>query len=152
MEEKKSFKLYQKWWFWVIIVLIIVVIGIVAWKIQEEIKLKKTFENIGKGFKQYYQEKENTASYLNDFSYNNETGEVEYKPSTITLDIYNKIIEGMERKEVEDILGKGRETQKKKKKNYYLNWGLTEGLKDNQVIVIEFYNDKVTGKTQLELE
>lgn len=149
MEKKHEF--YKRWWFWVIIVLIIVVIGIVAWKVQEEIKLKKTFENIGKGFKQYYQEKENTTSYLNDFSYNNETGEVEYKPSTITLDIYNKIIEGMERKEVEKILGKGRETPGIDEKNYYLNWGLTEGLKEDQVIVIEFYNDKVERKTQLGL-
>jgi len=123
-----------------------------VYKIQEEIRLTNSFKNIAKGFEEYYQQKENTTSHLNDFSYNYETGEVEYKHSTITLEMYNRIQEGMERKKVEDILGKGRETPGIDEKSYYLNWGLTEGLKDNQVIVIEFYNDKVTGKTQLGLD
>jgi len=150
MENKQEF--YKRWWFWVIIVLIIIAIGIVVYKIQEKIRLKNSFENIAKGFEEYYQQKENTTSYLNDFSYNYETDKVEYNPSKITLEMYNRIKEGMERKKVEEILGKGRETPNSEEQSYYLNWGVEEGLKENQVIVIEFYNGKVTGKTQLGLD
>lgn len=152
MEEKNKLKLYKEWWFWLIIALIIIIIGFVVYKIQEEIRLTNSFKNIAKGFEEYYQQKENTTSHLNDFSYNYETGEVEYTPSNITIEMYNKIKEGMERKKVEEILGKGRETPNIEEQSYYLNWGVEEGLKENQVIVIEFYNNKVTGKTQLGLD
>lgn len=114
--------LIKKWWFWGIIIVICILSYILISKHIENKKLEKTFENMGKGASDFITDIDNSESHIDEFSYNYETGEVEYKPSNITLEMYNRIKEGMTQEEVISILGKY-ETKSEGENTYVLEWG-----------------------------
>jgi len=76
--------LLKKGWFWLIIIIvaIIVIPIVIAISLQgkEKEKEKNTFESMSNGVKEFYDGKNNAKSHLDEFVYNNETGEVEYHP------------------------------------------------------------------------
>lgn len=88
-----------------IIIVLVIIIPIAINHNKENEELKNTFSTIGNSAKEYVEGKENANSHIDEFSYNNTTGEVEYHP-TITLEMYNRIEEGMTKEEVISILGK----------------------------------------------
>ncbi len=88
-----------------IIIVLAIIIPIAIKHNKENEELKKSFSTIGNSAKEYVEEKENVKSHIDEFSYNNTTGEVEYH-SAITLEMYNRIEEGMTKEEVIAILGK----------------------------------------------
>ena len=73
-----------------IIIILAIILPIVINRNQENKKLKESFSRIGQAATDYIEDTKNANSYINDFSYNYTTGEVDYHP-TITLEMYNRI-------------------------------------------------------------
>ncbi len=78
--NKKGNDLYKKWWFWLIICLTILVVVFVTYKIIEEQKIRKSMENMAEGAADFYKGTQNANSYLDKFTYNSITGNVDYNP------------------------------------------------------------------------
>ena len=87
------------------VLILAIVIPFVIKNKKEDERLKETFSKIGNSATEYVEETESSNSHLNEFTYNTEIGEVEYKP-VITLEMYNRIEKGMTKEEVISILGK----------------------------------------------
>ena len=66
-------------------------------------------------------------SHSDEFTYNNETGEVEYHPE-ITLDKYEQIEEGMTEETVTSILGEGKKNRNKRKQWIFNYMGRTKHM------------------------
>ena len=92
-------------------------------------------------------------SHLDEFTYNNETGEVEYHPE-ITLDKYEQIEEGMTEETVTSILGEGEKTETNGSNGFLITWGeLNIWEPPYYVIQITFDSSKkVVSKQQMGLE
>ena len=92
----------------IIVCLIIIVIGLITYiifsKTYKEDETTKSMKNIAEAAKNYIDGTNTAESHLNEFSYNYSTGQVEYHPK-ITLEMYNRVKEGMTEKEVVSILG-----------------------------------------------
>ena len=148
---KNEKKLYQKWWFLIILLVIIIIIGAVIYTKLENEKLETTFKNMGEGFSDYYDNKKNITSHLNEFTYNYETNESEYKPKIITLEIYNRIKEGMTQEEV--ILNLGKYDNKLNGENtYMLEWGNSNMSKGYWISIIFNKEGTVVSKSQIGLK
>jgi len=144
-------KLYQKWWFWgIVIIFVIFIIFIINLAIEQN-KLKDTAESIGEGASNFISGIENSQSHINEFSYNYETGEVEYKPSKITLEMYERIKVEMEQKEVVTILGKY-ENKLDGENTYILDWGDSNMSKGYWIRVIFSKEGNVISKSQIGLK
>ena len=63
-----------------ILVCIVIILAIVIPNIIEKNKIQKTFETMGEGASEFIEGINNAKSHLDEFTYNNETGEVEYHP------------------------------------------------------------------------
>lgn len=87
-----------------IIIVLAIVLPIVIKRNQENKKLEDSFSTIGQAASDYMVGTKEAESYIDDFSYNYATGEVDYHP-TITLEMYNRIKEGMTKEDVISILG-----------------------------------------------
>ena len=97
-------------------------------------------------------DEENTKSHLDDFSYNYETGDVEYHPN-ITLEMYDRIKEEMTQEAVVAILGK-HENKLDGENTYMLEWGnsyspITGGY---WIQIVFDQNEKVLSKSQTGLK
>ncbi len=112
----------KKWWFWVIFIIICILCYVFTLHYLDNKKIKKSVSNIGNGASDFIEGVDNAQSHLDEFSYNYDTGEVEYKPSKITLEMYNRIEEGMSQDEVVSILGKY-EDMLNGENTYILEWG-----------------------------
>lgn len=115
--ENKSNKIL---WFLLIILLIYILLSILFAMINNK-KNQKSLETIGKSSTDFITGIDNTKSHLNEFNYNYTTGKVDYKPSTISLNMYNKITEGMNEEEVIKILGTGEKLIGQN--TYIISWG-----------------------------
>lgn len=73
--------LIKKWWFWLIIVVSVLIIGILINQYIENKKLEEKFEKIGEGALDYYEGVQEADGYLDRFTYNYATGEVDYNPN-----------------------------------------------------------------------
>ena len=141
----------------IIICLIIVIIGLVVYlvvnKIYRENETTKAMKNIGETAKDYVEGIKNAESHLNEFPYNNETGQVEYHPK-ITLEAYNRIKEEMTKEEVVAILGKEDNIIKNDNSNSYIvEYGESYLTKGYWVqIIIDKETNKVLKKYQVGLE
>lgn len=133
----KTNKIYKSKWLWIVIIsiTIITIFVIIYNKNKKEEAKAKAFTE---GFKSFNEGIQNSEGYLDDFSYNYNTGEVEYIPKTITLEMYNRIKNGMTEKEVISVLGKGEKLNPKNSNTYMIMWG-----KSGSVIQITF--DKKTN-------
>ena len=106
---------------------------------------------MGEGFSDYYDNKKNITSHLNEFTYNYETNESEYKPKIITLEIYNRIKEGMTQEEV--ILNLGKYDNKLNGENtYMLEWGNSNMSKGYWISIIFNKEGTVVSKSQIGLK
>lgn len=147
--KEKTF--YKKWWFWGITILIFIIIGVIIYTKLENKKLETTFKNMGEGFSDYYDNKKNTTSHLNEFTYNYETNECEYKPEKITLEMYNRIKEGMTQEDV--ILNLGKYNNKLDGENtYMLEWGDSNISKGYWISIVFNKEDTVVSKSQIGLK
>ena len=63
-----------------IVICIVIILAVVIPNIIQQNKTKKTFETMSEGANEYYEGIDNAQSHLDEFVYNNETGEVEYHP------------------------------------------------------------------------
>ena len=142
----------KKWWFWITIACVILVVVLGMMKFKEQKQLEDTYKTIGESASDFYTGIEKADTHLDEFRYNYETGEVEYKTDTSWLDKYEQIKVGMSKEEVEQILGEGFKTPDIEDGSFYLNWGEGQGLNKGQVITIYFTNNKVTNKTQLNID
>ncbi len=147
-------ELIKKWWFWLIIIAVCVIITILIIQYINQKQVEDSFKNIGSGALDYLTGINNAQSYLNDFTYNYETGEVEYKPSTITLEKFNRIKEGMKKNEVIAILGKGEELHTEESKTYMMTWGNLNMTETPYYIIQIIFNenDEVVMSSQLGLK
>lgn len=118
--------LIKKWWFWAIIVTVIIASSTIILQCINKKKIEDNLANIGKEMTDFYSGIENANTHINEFTYNYETGQVEYKPVTITLEMYNRINNGMTEKEVINILGNGEKLQPEKSAGFLINWGKLE--------------------------
>lgn len=141
----------KKWWFWGGIIVICILSYILISKHIENKKLEQTFENMGKGANDFITGIDNSQSHIDEFSYNYETGEVEYKPSNITLEMYNRIKEGMTQKEIISILGKY-ETKSEGENTYLLQWGESNMSKGYWISIVFNKDGTVASKSQLGLK
>ena len=73
-------KLYQNWCFWLLIIIILIFICFGINSYIENKKLEETFSHIGNGASDYIKGIYNAQSHLNEFSYNYNTGTVDYNP------------------------------------------------------------------------
>ena len=105
----------------IITALLIFLGSIIANEIIKQKRLNKMAYNMGKGAADFTAGIENAESYIDDFSYNYNTGEVEYHPN-ITLEMYNRINEGMSQDEVISILG-NYDNKIDGDNSYVLEWG-----------------------------
>lgn len=78
--DESEKKLYQKWWFWILIIIILISICLGINSYIENKKLEETFSNIGNSASDYIKGIDNAQSHLNEFSYNYNTGTVDYNP------------------------------------------------------------------------
>lgn len=115
-------KVIKKWWFWTIIVILIITI-VIAKEYKEQKDLEEAMKRIGESASDFYEGIGNAKSHINEFTYNYETGQVEYKPEKITLDMYNKIEKGMAEEEVVGILGNGEKSNPEESNSYLITWG-----------------------------
>ena len=138
--------------FWITIACVILVVVLGMMKFKEQKQLEDTYKTIGESASDFYTGIEKADTHLDEFTYNYETGEVEYKTDTSWLDKYEQIKVGMSKEEVEQILGEGFKTPDIENGSFYLNWGEGQGLNKGQVITIHFTNNKVTNKTQLNID
>lgn len=135
-------KLIKKWWFWIITLVIFLILYIIISNYIENKELKDAMSNIGEGASDFIEGINNAESQLDKFSYNYETGEVEYKPKKITLEMYNRIKEGMNQEDV--VLNLGKYDNKMTGDNtYMLEWGDAE-MKKGYWISIIFSKDTNT--------
>lgn len=108
-DEKNNKKpIYKEWWFWTVILIVCVLLYIVISSYIENKKQEKKWEAMAEGFSSYFSDIDNAESQLDKFSYNYETGEVDYNESKTWLEKYDSITIGMERRNVEEILGIGK--------------------------------------------
>ena len=73
-------KLYQNWWFWLWIIIIFISICFGINSYIENKKLEEAFSHIGNSASNFITDIDNAPSHLNEFSYNNITGTVDYNP------------------------------------------------------------------------
>lgn len=93
---------------------------------------------------------ENIKSHINEFIYNNETGNVEYKPET-TIEAYNKIQKGMTEKEVISILGTYDE-KSKGDNSYMIAYGKINMSNGYRIqIILDNKSQTVISKSQIGL-
>lgn len=154
MEEgKKEKSFYKKWWFWVIVIIVCVLLCIITVSYLKNKETEKVQSKIGEGASDYISGIDNAQSHIDEFSYNYETGEVEYKPSKITLEIYNRIKEGTTQEEVISILGK-HEKKSEGENTYMLEWGNSYAPINNGywIQIVFDTNKKVLSKYQTGLE
>lgn len=135
----------------IIIVLAIIIPIVIEYK--ENKDLERKLSNIGNGVREYVEEKENAKSHIDEFSYNYETGKAEYHP-TITLEMYNRIKEGMTKEEVIEILGKEDNIiENDDSNNYIVEYGNSYLAKGYWVqVIIDKSTDKVVKKYNTGLE
>lgn len=151
--EKEKKPIFKKWWFWLIFAIILITIILVVGKVREERELDKTMQTIGNSASDYMKGIDNAKSHLDEFSYNNATGKVDYKPK-ITLEAYNKIKEGMTQEEIVEILGE-QENRLEGENTYILEWGDSyKPVTGGYWIQIVFDNktNKVTNMSQVGLQ
>lgn len=146
-------KLIKKWWFWIIATSIGLIICISISIYLESQKNKKVVANIGNGASEFIEGIDNANSFLNEFTYNYETGEVEYQP-TITIEKYNSIKEGMTEKEVISILGNGEKLQPEGSNGFLITWGELEIWKPPYYRIQVYFNKSgvVHSKSQMGLD
>lgn len=149
--EKKS--IYKNWWFGVILIIICILIFIAISFYIKNRQTEEKLKRIGEEATDFISSIDNAQSHLNEFSYNYQTGEVEYEPSRITLETYNRIKEGMLEDEVISILGKY-ENKLNRENTYMLEWGNSYApITDGHWIQIVFdMNKKVSSKHQMGLK
>lgn len=114
----------KKWWFWGIVFLILLIVAFEVYEYIEQQKTIKTWQKIGEAINEEMEKDTRVAetkTHLDEFSYNYVTDEVEYHP-IITLEMYNRIKEGMAQEEVISILGK-QENKLDGENTYVLEWG-----------------------------
>lgn len=63
-----------------LVICLIIILAIVIPGIIEENKTKESFKNMGNGAKDYYEGINNAHSHIDEFTYNRNTGVVEYHP------------------------------------------------------------------------
>ncbi len=145
--------LIKKWWFWIIVISIGMIICISISNYLENQKNKKAVANIGNSASEFIEGIDNANSFLNEFTYNYETGEVEYHP-TITIEKYNSIKEGMTEKEVTSILGNGKKLQSEGKNGFLMTWGELETWKPPYYRIQIYFNKSgvVYSKSQMGLK
>lgn len=120
-ENKKENALYKKWWFWLIIVILILIIIFSILKIKEQRMLNRKMETVAESASNFISSTKDVKSHLDEFSYNYETGQTEYKP-LITIEKYNNIKEGMNEEEVVLLLG-NYDKKSDGENTYMLEWG-----------------------------
>lgn len=140
MKENVKNPVYKREWFWLIIVIIVIAI-IVGIKYYNDKKEEEKWEAFAEGMTSYYEGIEDAEGYLDDFSYNYITEEVEYNPKTITLEMFNRIQKGMTEEEVIEILGIGEKITTDELSTYIINWEKSNSMvqicfdkEDNKVI------------------
>lgn len=144
----------KKWWFWVILITICILCYVFISHYLENKEINESVSNIGKGASDFMEGVNNAQSHLNEFSYNYNTGEVEYKPFKITLEMYNRIEEGMSQDKVISILGQYEDILNGEN-TYILEWGNQYSpVYDGHWIQITFNANekKVLKKYQIGLE
>lgn len=144
----------KKWWFWMIIIIIVTAIAIFFAKREDKKQTEEAFKNIGESASEYLKGIDNAKSHIDEFIYNKDTGEVEYRSTNITLQMYNRIQEGMEQEEVGLILGKY-DSKLNGENTYILEWGNSYApIKGGYWIKITFdnANNQVTNKYQYGLK
>lgn len=143
--------LVKKWWLWGILIIVVVILFVLISNYIENKKIKKTFDNIGNSSTDFISGIDNANSNLNEFTYNYNTGEVEYKISKITLEMYNRIEEGMRQEELISILGKY-ENKLDGENTYILDWGDSNMSKGYWIRVIFSKDGNVISKSQIGLK
>lgn len=144
-------KIFKKWWIWLIIILTILIISVIVIKKIQEKQMENSFENIGKSTVDFLKGIDNAKSHIDEFFYNSQTGNVEYKPSEITLEMFNRIKEGMIENEV--ILNLGQYDNKILGENsYVISYGNSDLSKGYWIQIVFNKNNKVISKSQIGLK
>lgn len=141
----------KKWWFWIIAICICMLIYIITVSCLKNKETEKVQSKIGEGASDYISGIDNAQSHIDEFSYNYETGKVEYKPSNTTLEMYNRIKEGMKQEEVVSILGEY-ETKLDGENTYLLQWGESNMSKGYWISIVFNEDGTVSSKSQLGLK
>lgn len=148
-------KIIKQWWFWCIICLILIVISIIIIKVNEEKQLEESINNVANGMNTFIENIDNAESYADDFYYNENTGEVEYIPNSLTMDKYNKISYGMTEKQVIEILGTGEKLMPQDGNTYLITYGnlnLSKIPYYYVTITFDKHNNTVASYNQLGLK
>lgn len=145
-------ELIKKWWFWAIIIITIIFITLILQYISQK-QVEDSVTNIGNAMAEFYTEIERANTHLDEFTYNYETGEVEYKPSKITLEMFNRVKYGMTKSEVIALLGNGEELHSEESKTYMMTWGDLDLAKAPyyRIQIIFNENNEVISSSQLGL-
>jgi hypothetical protein len=145
-------ELIKKWWFWLIIIITIIVLTLILQYISQK-QVEDSVANIGNAMTEFYTGIERANTHLDEFTYNYETGEVKYKPSKITLEMFNKVKDGMKKSEVIAILGNGDELHTEESKTYMMTWGNLDLDKAPyyRIQIIFNENNEVISSSQLGL-
>lgn len=113
----------KKWWIWLIVLIVMAIAVTITVKVKSQRELEKSLNNVAEGMQDFIDGTDNANSHINDFYYDENTGEVIYIPNSLTLEKYSKVLYGMTEKEVIEILGEGNKLAPEESSSYIITWG-----------------------------
>ena len=114
-------------------------------------KTQENLSSIGSAASDYINGVDNAQSHLNEFTYDSTLGTVIYTPSNITLEMYNRIYNGMSESKVISILGTGEKMEGEN--TYLISWGTSNMSKGYWIqIVFDSSTNNVISKSQIGLK
>ncbi len=136
---------------YILIIAIILSFIIITILVNSNKKLQDNLSSIGSSASDYINEIDNAQSHLNEFTYDSSSGIVNYTPSSITLEMYNRIDNGMSENEVISILGTGEKMEGES--TYLISWGTSNMSKGYWIqIVFDSSTNNVISKSQIGLK
>lgn len=133
------------------IIAIIIIFIAIAIFVNSNNTTQDKFSSMGSGASDYINEIDNAQSHLNEFTYDSSSKSVNYTPTNITLEMYNRINSGMNEKDVINILGTGEKTEGEN--TYLMSWGGSNMSKGYWIqIVFDSSSKNVISKSQIGLK
>ncbi len=133
------------------IIAIIIIFIAIAIFVNSNNTTQDKFSSMGSGASDYINEIDNAQSHLNEFTYDSSSKSVNYTPTNITLEMYNRINSGMNEKDVINILGTGEKTEGEN--TYLMSWGESNMSKGYWIqIVFDSSSKNVISKSQIGLK
>lgn len=136
---------------YILIFAVIFLFIVIAIFVNSNNKTQNNLSSMGSAASDYTNGIDNAQSHLSEFTYDSTSGTVNYTPSNITLEMYNRINNGMSKNDVISILGDGEKMEGEN--TYFISWGTSDMSKGYWIqIVFDSSTNNVISKSQIGLK